>query len=159
MYIWRLQNFLIFLPHPVCIFTSPTKLPYCIYFWDTPSLCRHHMYTAGWLFRLCQTSRWHVNKSCVLVHGRHTKTELLFWCQQVWHNDHPVHPSNPNYIRATIFHSKALCERLLSFMLGDFKAFDYLGYAKNFDPNRQNIPPKIVSTVLVCRFLTFMLSC
>ena len=42
---------------------------------------------------LCQTSRWHQNKGCVLVHGPHTKTELKLWCQrEVWHNlnIHPV---------------------------------------------------------------------
>ena len=42
---------------------------------------------------LCHTSCWHQNKSCVLVHGPHTKTVLLFWCQwEVLHNliGHPV---------------------------------------------------------------------
>ena len=35
----------------------------------------------GWPFKLFPTSRWHQDKGCVLVHGPHTKTELLFWCQ------------------------------------------------------------------------------
>ena len=35
----------------------------------------------GWPFRLYQTSCWHHNKGCVVEHGPHTKTELLFWCQ------------------------------------------------------------------------------
>ena len=49
--------------------------------------------TTGWPFRLCQTFRWDWNKSSVLVHGFHTKMELLFWCQwEVCHNlnGHPV---------------------------------------------------------------------
>ena len=38
-------------------------------------------------FRLLQTSRLHQNKGCVLVHGPHTKTEILFWCQwEIWIN-------------------------------------------------------------------------
>ena len=41
----------------------------------------------GWPFRLIQTSRWLQNKSSVLIHGPHTKTELLFSCQrEVWQN-------------------------------------------------------------------------
>ena len=54
----------------------------------------HVIFTStGWPFRLFQTSRWHQNKGCILVHGSHTKTELLFWCQrEVWINvmRHPV---------------------------------------------------------------------
>ena len=52
-----------------------------------------HCRCTGWPFRLCQTSCWHQNKSSALVHGPHTKMELLFWCQQeVWRNlnGHPV---------------------------------------------------------------------
>ena len=47
----------------------------------------------GWPFWLRQTCRWHQNKRSVLVHGPHTKTEVLFWFQwEVWHNQngHPV---------------------------------------------------------------------
>ena len=47
----------------------------------------------GWPFRLCQTSRWHQNKSSVLIWGAYTKTQHLFWCQrEVCHNlnGHPV---------------------------------------------------------------------
>ena len=36
----------------------------------------------GWHIMFIQTSRCHQNKGCVLVHGPHTKTELLFWCQR-----------------------------------------------------------------------------
>ena len=46
----------------------------------------------GWPFRLCQTSRWRQNKSCVLLNGPHTKTELLFWWQrEVWDNQNSHH--------------------------------------------------------------------
>ena len=52
-----------------------------------------NIYGTGWPFRLCQTSRWHQNKSSVLVWGPCTKTQLMFWCQwEVWHNlnGHPA---------------------------------------------------------------------
>ena len=55
---------------------------------------REYLENTGWPLRLWQTSRWLQNKSCVLVHGPHTKTELLFWSQrEVWHNldGHPVY--------------------------------------------------------------------
>ena len=51
-------------------------------------------FSTGWHITLVQTSRWHQNKGCVLVHGTHTKTELLYWCQRaVWTNVmcHPAH--------------------------------------------------------------------
>ena len=65
--------------------------------------------TTGWPFRLCQTSRWRQNKGCVLVHGPHNKTKLLFWCQrEVCHNlnGHPVEGVWPNVVKmeATIYH-------------------------------------------------------
>ena len=37
----------------------------------------HYLQNTGWPFRLIQTSRWHQSKSCVLIHGPHTKTERL----------------------------------------------------------------------------------
>ena len=48
----------------------------------------------GWPFRLIQASCWQQYKSWV-VHGHHTKTELLFGCRrEVWINlnGHPVLP-------------------------------------------------------------------
>ena len=40
----------------------------------------------GWPFRLCETSRWHQNKSSVFVRVAYTKTQHLFLCQRkVWH--------------------------------------------------------------------------
>ena len=50
-------------------------------------------FSTGWQITLVQTSRWHQNIGCVLVHGPHTKTELLFGCQrEVWTSVmcHPV---------------------------------------------------------------------
>ena len=50
-------------------------------------------WTTGWPFRLWHFSRWHQNKSYVLVRGAYTKTRHLFWCQrEVCHNlnGHPV---------------------------------------------------------------------
>ena len=49
--------------------------------------------STGWHISLIQISRWHQNKSSVLVHGLLNKMEVLFWCQQeVWINEmcHPV---------------------------------------------------------------------
>ena len=43
--------------------------------------------STGWLFTLFPTFHWHQNKGCILVHGPHTKAELLFWYQrEVWTN-------------------------------------------------------------------------
>ena len=47
----------------------------------------------GWPLRYFPTSRWQQNKGCVLVHGPHTKTGLLFWRQREvgnYLNGHPV---------------------------------------------------------------------
>ena len=46
----------------------------------------------GWPLKLFQTSRWHQNKGCVLVHVPHTKTELLFWSQREVRNNLNGHP-------------------------------------------------------------------
>ena len=62
------------------------------------------MYTVQGPFRLCQISTWHQYKTCVLLYGTQSKTELLLWSQwEVWHNlsGHPVYCNyrtiiNPN---------------------------------------------------------------
>ena len=60
-----------------------------------------------WPSSLFQTSLWHWNKGCVLVHGPDTKTEFLFWCQwEVWSKlfGHLVH----------VFRSRRLLSLVLS---------------------------------------------
>ena len=57
------------------------------------SLCKVWNWCTGWPFRLFQTSRWHQNKSSVLVWSPCTKTQPLLWSQrEFWNNlnGHPV---------------------------------------------------------------------
>ena len=63
-------------------------------------------------FRVYQTSRWHQNKGCVLVHGPPTKTELFIWCQQeVLHNlnGHPLHVANMSNMHGWHLSQKLMC--------------------------------------------------
>ena len=94
-----------------CIFT-PAKIEfyhvlYVFFFLSRGTYC------TGWPFSFFKTSRWHQNKSSVLVWGPCTKTQPLFWCQrEVLTNVmcHPVvHNSQKLRTEATKDHSQ--CEK------------------------------------------------
>ena len=78
-----------------------------------------HTKSKGWPFRLWQISRWHQNKSSVLVWGPCTQTQPLFWCkQEVWINlnGHTLHCLRI-YIGIFIFSSNLVTLGVLSNLL------------------------------------------